>query len=186
MTTATLPERVAAALAGAPHRVVEEADGMPCIEVERDALHGVLQRLRDRAGFESNTLITAVDHHPDEPRFLVVHQLLSYEHNERIRVHTRVPCGDGPDEDPLVASCVDLWPGAAFSERECYDMFGIRFDGHEPLRRLLMPEGYGHHPLRKDFPQGGIEPDRLYREWDRKRRANWQVGQRAGADEVGA
>jgi NADH-quinone oxidoreductase subunit C/D len=54
-------------------------------------------------------------------------------------------------------------------ERECWDMFGIRFDGHENLRRLLMPEAYGHHPLRKEFPHQGIEPDRLYREWERER-----------------
>jgi NADH:ubiquinone oxidoreductase subunit C len=54
-------------------------------------------------------------------------------------------------------------------ERECWDMFGIQFDGHENLRRLLMPEAYGHHPLRKEFPHQGIEPDRLYREWNRER-----------------
>jgi NADH:ubiquinone oxidoreductase subunit C len=53
-------------------------------------------------------------------------------------------------------------------------MFGIRFDGHANLRRLLMPDEYGHHPLRKDFPHQGIEPDRLYREWDRERRKDWQ------------
>ena len=70
-------------------------------------------------------------------------------------------------------TCTDLFPGAAFMERECYDMFGVRFEGHAHLRRLLMPEAYGHHPLRKDFPHQGIEPDRLYREWDRERRAEW-------------
>jgi len=77
-------------------------------------------------------------------------------------------------DDPRVATCTDLWPGAGFSERECYDMFGVRFEGHPDLRRLLMPEGYGHHPLRKDFPHEGIEPDRLYREWDRERRKDWR------------
>ncbi len=169
MSNATLPERMAAVLAGADHRVVDEVDGMPCVEVAREALHDVLKRLRERGGFESTTLITAVDLHPDQPRFLLVHQLLSYEHGERVRVYTRVA-----DDDPVVPSCVDLWPGAAFSERECYDMFGIRFDGHENLRRLLMPEEYEHHPLRKDFPQRGIEPDRLYREWDAHRRQGWQ------------
>ena len=72
----------------------------------------------------------------------------------------------------MLPTCIDLWPGAAFSERECWDMFGIRFEGHVPnLERLLMPEPYEHFPLRKDFPHQGIEPDRLYREWDRARRA---------------
>jgi len=69
-----------------------------------------------------------------------------------------------------VASCTALWPGASYMERECYDMFGIRFEDHPDLKRLLMPDGYGHHPLRKDFPHKGIQPDRLYREWDRERR----------------
>ena len=75
------------------------------------------------------------------------------------------------EDDARVPTCTDLWPGAGYAERECYDMFGIEFDGNPDLRRLLMPEGYEHHPLRKDFPHQGIEPDRLYRAWDRERRA---------------
>jgi NADH-quinone oxidoreductase subunit C len=128
----------------------------------------VLERLRQRAGFEANTLVTGVDLYPSEPRFEVVYQFLSFAHNDRVRVRVLVT-----EEDAHVPTCTDLWPGASFSERECWDMFGIRFDGHPDLRRLLMPEAYGHHPLRKDFPHQGIEPDRLYREWDRERRRNW-------------
>jgi NADH-quinone oxidoreductase subunit C len=168
VSAVALPERLAGALAGTAHQVVAVADEMPCVEVAREALHDVLGRLRDRAGFASPTFITAVDLFPEEPRFQVVHQLLSVPHGDRVRVWTRVR-GD----DAVVPSCVDLWPGAAYAERECFDMFGIRFEGHENLRRLLMPEGYGHHPLRKDFPHEGIEPDRLYREWDAERRARW-------------
>ena len=105
---------------------------------------------------------------PAEPRFELVHQLWSLANNDRVRVHTRLA------EGASAASCVALWPGAAYMERECFDMFGIAFAGHTGLKRLLMPDDYGHHPLRKDFPHQGIEPDRLYREWDRRRRAAWQ------------
>ena len=101
----------------------------------------------------------------------MVHQLFSLAHNDRLRLVTAV------DLDQRVPSAVALWPGAAYMERECYDMFGLVFDGHPGLKRLLMPEEYGWHPLRKDFPHQGIEPDRIYREWDRKRRAAWHPEQ---------
>jgi NADH-quinone oxidoreductase subunit C len=148
------------ALAGIPVRSVECRDGLPTLEV-----------LRDRAGFETVTFITAVDRWPATPRFEVLWQLLSVARCARLRLRLRVGA-----EDAVVPSCMDLWPGAAFMERECFDMFGIRFAGHAPLRRLLMPEEYGHHPLRKDFPHQGIEPDRLYRAWDRERRREWRGG----------
>ena len=160
--------RIAEALEEIEHETSTARDGMPCVTLERELVHDALARLRDRAQFASLTLLTAVDHHPAEPRFEVVIQLRSQIAGDRMRVKVHV-AGD----DARVPSCVDLWPGAAFFERECYDMFGIGFDGHPNLRRLLMPEGYGHHPLRKDFPHQGIEPDRLYREWDEERRADW-------------
>lgn len=161
-------ERVAAALEGLAWRVVECRDELLTLAVERPALRAVLERLKQQAGFVQATLVTGVDLYPEEPRFELVHQLLSYPHQDRVRVRTAL-AGD----DAHAPTCVDLWPGAAFMERECFDMFGIVFDGHQGLRRLLMPEGYGHHPLRKDFPHQGIEPDRLYREWDAERRAGW-------------
>jgi len=168
VSPAALPDDIAGALEGSGARPVADRDGTPCVRVDRAALRDVLRRLKERAGFASVTFLTAVDLSPAEPRFEVVHQLLAIPSGARVRVVTPVP-GD----EPSVPTCADLWPGAAFYERECWDMFGIRFDGHEHLRRLLMPEGYGHHPLRKDFPQEGIEPDRLYREWDAERRASW-------------
>ena len=137
------------------------------IERARAELGAALAALKERAGFETATFVTAVDRLPRAPRFELVHQLLSLAHNDRVRVHTALAEGES------APSCVALWPGAAYMERECFDMFGIRFDGHAGLKRLLMPEDYEHHPLRKDFPHQGIEPDRLYREWDRKRRAQW-------------
>ena len=167
--------RVESALEGLGCRF-EEMHGDVSIHAEPDRLHEVLTALKVHAGFDQATFVTAIDHSQDaaEPsgrsgRFELHHQLLSYDHKDRVRVHTRLVDAD----EPRATSCIDLWPGAAYMERECFDMFGIRFDGHEELKRLLMPEGYGHHPLRKDFPHQGIEPDRLYREWDAQRRASW-------------
>jgi NADH-quinone oxidoreductase subunit C len=163
--TSAVAARVAAALAGVPHQVVHPADGMLSIEIETAAVNEVMSRLRDRAGFDSNTFVTAVDRYPEEPRFVVLWQFLSTTHNDRVRVQTRVA-----GESPRVPTITHLWVGTGYFERECYDMFGIVFDGHAGLKRLLMPDGYEHFPLRKDFPHQGIEPDRLYREWDNRRR----------------
>ena len=136
------------------------------IDVQVDHLHEVLATLRDDCGFDMSIFVTAIDRSPRTPRFEVVHELLSLDHNDRIRVRIAVT-----EENPHLPSAADLWPGVNFGERECYDMFGLHFDGHPDLRRLLMPEGFDHHPLRKDFPHQGIEPDRLYREWERSRSA---------------
>ena len=146
----------------------EEAHGELSIHASIEGLEETLRRLKD-AGFEQASFVTAIDHHEAPGRFELHHQLLSFARNERVRVRTRLVDA----EPPLAPTCIHLWPGAQYMERECYDMFGIRFEGHDGLKRLLMPEGYGHHPLRKDFPHQGIEPDRLYREWDAKRRAGW-------------
>ncbi len=164
-------ERVLSALDGLTYELATTADGMLCVELDRSRLHDALARLRDRAAFEALTFITGIDRlseHEVEPRFDVVHQLQSIVHADRVRLRTRVT-----STDAAVPTCTDLWPGAGFMERECWDMFGIVFDGNPDLRRLLLPDGYGHHPLRKEFPHQGIEPDRLYREWDRKRRETW-------------
>ncbi len=159
-------DRLREGLAGLAFRELEAKDGLPTLEIERDVVGPLMQALRERCGFESNTLVTAVDHYPAEPRFRVVWQFLSVRHRDRVRVQCRVS-GD----DAWVPTITHLWPGTAFSERECWDLLGIRFEGHPDPRRLMMPEAYDHHPLRKDFPHQGIEPDRLYREWDRARRA---------------
>ena len=164
--------RVAAALEGIAHQFVEPRDGMTTIEVAREQLHEVCLRLKDRAAFEANTFVTAVDHYPSAPRFEMAYQFLSYSHNDRVRVHTHLA-----EDDARVSTITDLWPGTSFSERECFDLFGIFFEGHPDLRRLMMPQGYEHHPLRKDFPHQGIEPDKLYRTWDSERRKLWDAAQ---------
>ncbi len=144
--------------------VLNERDGLPTVRVPLTSLRGLLEGLAGACGFECPTLVTGMDHHPRSPRFEGIWQFLSMAHKDRIRVRCMLD-----DSEPTAPTCTDLWPGAAYMERECYDMFGIRFEDHENLRRLLMPEGYGHFPLRKEFPHQGIEPDRLYREWERKR-----------------
>jgi NADH-quinone oxidoreductase subunit C len=164
-TAATL-ERVRAALDGRPLTAVPQRDGTLCLPIERDKLAAFARELRDRAGFETATFVTAVDHYPREPRFEVFVQLLSLQHRERVRLVTRTS-----SQDAVVPSIASIFPGAAFMERECCDLCGVRFAGHEPLRRLLMPQDYEHFPLRKDFPHQGLDPDRLYREWDARRRA---------------
>ena len=156
-------ERVQAALPESSFRVADTIDGSPCLEVSLRDLTEVLGTLRRSCAFEMSTFVTAIDRSPQEPRFEVNYGLLSVTHGDRMRVRTRVAEGES------VPTVTGLWPGASFSERECFDMFGIQFDGHPDLRRLLMPDGYDHYPLRKDFPHQGIEPDRLYREWDRSR-----------------
>jgi NADH-quinone oxidoreductase subunit C len=160
-------ERVRGALSGLSSEDVPARDGTACLAIAAEDAHEACRRLRDTAGFETNTFVTAIDRFPAEPRFEVCWQFLSLAHNDRVRI---VACVGS--DDARVPTIVDLFPGAAFSERECFDMFGIVFDGHPGLKRLLMPEEYGHCPLRKDFPHQGIEPDRLYREWDARRHEN--------------
>ena len=157
--------RVQAALAGRSFQVGASLEGTPLVEVAPQEAWEIIRLLKDSAGFDTNTFVTAVDRFPAEPRFEVVWQFLSSAHADRVRVKARIG-----GEHPRVRTIIDHFAGAAFSERECFDMFGIRFDGHAGLKRLLMPQAYEHFPLRKDFPHQGIEPDRLYREWDRMRR----------------
>ena len=90
------------------------------------------------------------DYLPDEPRFGLHYQLLSMERTDRLNVKTRV----GAD-DPRVPSVIDLYPTVDYQEREVYDIFGVVFDGHPDMRRILMPEDYVGYPQRRDFPMGG-------------------------------
>jgi len=166
----TAMERIADALGRIEHEVVAPADGTPCLRVARAEVRPLMEALKSDGGFEVNVFVTAIDHEPATPRFEVVWEFLSVKHSDRVRVRT-----SSNDEFPNVPTIIDLWPGAAFFERECYDMFGVQFEGHANLRRLLMPMAFDHHPLRKEFPHQGIEPDKLYRAWDKARRT--QEGQ---------
>jgi NADH-quinone oxidoreductase subunit C len=122
------------------------------LEVAPASVHDVLEYLRDEADEPFPLLMSlhGCDYLPAEPRLGIHYQLLSMERVDRVNVKTRV----GVD-DPTVPSVVDLFPGADFQEREVYDMFGVVFDGHPDLRRILMPEDYEGNPQRRDFPIGG-------------------------------
>lgn len=104
------------------------------------------------AGFEVCVDVTAVDWMREhELRFDVVANLLSHQHRLRLRMITSVP-----RNEPAVPSLTPIWPGAGFSEREVYDMFGIEFENHPDLTRILMPDDWEGHPLRKDFGVGSV------------------------------
>ena len=122
------------------------------LEVAPARVHDVLGYLRDsdEEPWKHLMSVHGCDYLPDEPRLGVHYQLLSHERCDRMNVKTRV----GVD-DPVLPTIVDLFPTADFQEREVYDMFGVRFEGHPDLRRILMPEDYEGHPQRRDFPIGG-------------------------------
>jgi NADH-quinone oxidoreductase subunit C len=108
-----------------------------------------LEHLRGK-GFRFMASVHGLDYFPEEPRLGVQYELLDMATVDRITVSTRVTV-----DDPHVPSVVADWPTADHQEREIFDMFGVIFDGHPNLRRILMPEDYEGHPQRRDFPVGG-------------------------------
>ena len=125
--------------------------GQAALIVDPEQVMGVLGWLHDAPGQEYRFLssLHAADYLPAEPRFGVHYELLSMERLDRLHVKLRVPAGQN------VPSVIELFPTADFQEREIYDMFGVVFDGHPDMRRILMPEDYEGHPQRRDFPMGG-------------------------------
>jgi NADH-quinone oxidoreductase subunit C len=119
------------------------------ITVAASAIRPTLEHLRGK-GFDALMSVHGVDYHPDEPRLGVHYELLDMGALDRLTVKVRVPLAD-----PHVPSVTPDWPTANHQEREIYDMFGVLFDGHPDLRRILMPEDYEGHPQRRDFPIGG-------------------------------
>jgi NADH-quinone oxidoreductase subunit C len=120
--------------------------------VERSHLREVCAILRDEPACPFNFLsdLTCVDWYPGEPRFEVIYHLLSIPNKERLRLKVKL---DG--SSPTVESVTSVWAGANYFEREVFDLFGIRFQGHPHLRRILMPEDWEGHPLRKNYPVEG-------------------------------
>ena len=133
------------------------AHGDDTLVVQRAAWRDIMRFLRDDPDLRYDFLmdLTAVDHlvMGRTPRYEVVAHLYSLPHNQRVRLKAPVP-----DDDARIDSLMPVWEGANWFEREVYDMFGITFDGHPDLRRILLYQGFEGHPLRKDYPQDKEQP----------------------------
>jgi NADH-quinone oxidoreductase subunit C len=137
-----------------PQVSVRPSADHPAVNVPIGDLVGVLTCLRDEWAFDLLMDLTAIDWaEGTSPRFTMVYHLYSTTRATYVRVAANCP----DDTEPAAPSIVTLWHGANWHERECYDMFGIKFTGHPDLRRILMWDGYPYHPLRKEFPLAGIE-----------------------------
>ena len=159
---ALAPDDLAASLKGAFGDAlsgVAVALGEVTAVVPHRRLAAVMRRLRDEPAFRFETLIdvcgvdySAWGNAPYEgPRFAAVYHLLSLAHNARLRVRAFAP----DDDFPVLPSMIDVWPSANWFEREAFDLYGIVFEGHPDLRRLLTDYGFVGHPFRKDFPLSG-------------------------------
>lgn len=120
------------------------------LEIAPEKIVGVCTYLKQEQRFVRLSTVTGVDRFPAEPRFAVVYHLHSLERNERLRLKCRV-CG----LDPEIDSVTSVWRSANWYECEVFDLFGIRFRNHPDLRRIMMPEDWDGHPLRKDYAVTG-------------------------------
>ena len=130
--------------------------GQVGVMIKKDKIKDICQYLHDEPGLKMDHLadLTAVDYsrYPGDngPRFEVVYNLISTEYRHRIRLKVRVP-----EEDPRIDTVSAVWHTANWHERETFDLMGIKFDGHPDLRRILLPEDWEGHPLRKEYPLKG-------------------------------
>ncbi len=131
--------------------VTHQDKGDLTVILRKDRIHDVLRFLKEDASlsFEMLADLCGTDYLPkgEKPRFEVVYHLNSLTKNHRLRVRVKVP-----EEDMTLPTVTDLWGAADWFEREAFDMFGFRFEGHPNLKRLLMFDGFEGHPLRKDYP----------------------------------
>ena len=133
--------------------------GQDCITISADKVVDVCMYLRDTEGVAYNMLtdLTAVDNMGCDPRFTVVYNLYSFSQNVRLRV--KAPIAEGA----TLSTVEGVWKAANWMEREVYDLFGIEFEGHSNMKRILLWDGYDGHPLRKDFPLTGKPQAMTYR-----------------------
>jgi len=144
-------------------RILETSDfrGDDSARVAADAWLEVAKFLKSECGMNQFTDMTAVDYperEPEEPRFEVVLCVRSTSTNQRVRLKTRV------EDGKTLPTLIPVWAGADWGEREIFDMFGIRFEGHPDLRRILLYEEFEGHPLRKDYPIEKTQPLIAYRD----------------------
>jgi NADH-quinone oxidoreductase subunit C len=124
--------------------------GETLLWIKADKIVAVCRLLKEHLGFARLVGVTCIDRHPLEPRFEVLYLLHSLDRNERLKLKVAL-AGVSPELD----SVTGVWAGANWYEREAFDLFGITFTGHPDLRRIMMPESWAGHPLRKDFPVHG-------------------------------
>ncbi|MDW8305178.1 MAG: NADH-quinone oxidoreductase subunit C [Acidobacteriota bacterium] len=133
---------------------IVEAFGEVTIFVPRERIVEACRFMKEEQGFDMLADLCGVDRGPEEdPRFEVNYHLFSTRHHKRIRLKVLLS-----EDDPHVSTVTMVWKTANWHERETYDMFGIIFDGHPDLRRILLPSDFDGHPLRKDYPLRGYEP----------------------------
>jgi NADH-quinone oxidoreductase subunit C len=131
---------------------VDEYHGETTVVVPRELLRATALYCKENPALNFNLLsdATCVDRFPIEPRLELNYHLVSIPRRDRLRLRTSVS-----SQQPVVDSLVPVWPGANWLEREIFDLFGIRFEGHPDLRRILLPDGFEGFPLRRDFPVEG-------------------------------
>jgi NADH-quinone oxidoreductase subunit C len=148
---APIVEAVAARLPGAVAEIRSDR-GQAIVYIAPEAIVDVCRFLKEEQQFERLAGITAVDWYPLEPRFEVVYFLHSLSRQQRLRLKCRVA-----EEQAELDSLTAVWRSANWYEREVFDLFGIRFRGHPNLRRIMLPEDWEGHPLRKDYPVHGFK-----------------------------
>jgi NADH-quinone oxidoreductase subunit C len=139
---------------GAAITDITTARGETALVAAPDVLLALCRFLKEHEAFAFDFLsdLCGVDLMPASPRFMVVYHLYSTRHGHRLRL--KMPIDEG---DAAIDSCVSVWAGADWHERECFDLLGIVFKGHPDLQRILLPPDFEGHPLRKDFPLAGME-----------------------------
>ena len=167
MQSSAIVEALSRAVPGAAGRIeaVESRDAMPTIVVPRELLVDTSRALRDEPSLRFAFLadIVTVDYYPREPRYEILYLLGCLGTSgfgsapKRLRMKVRVP-----NEDPRVPTVSEVWAAANWAEREAYDLFGLQFDGHADLRRILMPDDWEGFPMRKDYPVQIKAPVKTY------------------------
>lgn len=154
MTKKEKVAQVIEAVQGAHNDAVLEVGGHAgdtFIRIDAEKIHDVLSYLKNELHFAYLTDLFGTDRFTSENRFEVIYNLVNLKTGTRIFVKTWIE-----EENAILPTSTDIWPAANWNEREVWDMFGIKFEGHPDLRRIFLPEDFEYHPLRKEFPLLGI------------------------------